>query len=207
MWEQARSVPGIICGGRCAVVASFPVRRVCKRVLWRPRPLLVRPIRATAEMGLLPLAHRVQKASFHVAGGVGVRRREPAKPRLRVRDDPSKARRRTRSANPGAAVRAAGGPARTGVMIAKRSVPKHCALADLAATRGPARSSADVAIAASAVRVALARAGVMDSAAAVATPPPGVSNRNSTPSNRWSIAALKTCLTKPRTAAAAASIG
>ena len=129
------------------------------------------------------MAHRVQKASFHIVGGVGVRRREPAMPRQAVRDDPPKARRRTRSASHGAAVRAAGGPARTGVTIAKRNArEKHCALADLAAMRGPARQSADVATVTGAVRVA-ARADVMDSAAAVATPPPGVSNRNSTRSN------------------------
>ena len=126
-----------------------------------------------AEMGLLPLAHPVQKASFHIAGGVGVRRREPAMPRQRVRDDPPKARRRTRSASHGAAVRAAGGPARTGLTIAKRNAREnHCALADLAATRGPAKQSADVATVTGAVRVAVARADVMDSAAAVATPAP-----------------------------------
>ena len=179
---QARSVPGIICGGPCAAVASFPARRVCKRVLWRPRRPLVRPSRATAETELLPLAHRVQRASFHIVGGVGVRRREPAMPRQVVRDDRSKARRRARSASHGAAVRAAGGPARTGVTIAKRNArEKHCALADLAATRGPAKQSADVATVTGAVRAA--RADVMDSAATVATPPPGVSNRNSTRSN------------------------
>ena len=113
----------------------------------------MRPSRATAETEAAAGAPRAEGEFPHrsaASASAAANRRCRASWRGTIR------RRRAagaRSASHGAAVRAAGGPARTGVTIAKRNArEKHRALADLAATRGPARQSADVATVTGAVR-------------------------------------------------------
>ncbi len=180
--KRLRSDP-FICGGRCAAVASFLARPACKRVWLRPHQGRWRPNRATPS-GEPPPARRAPRASFLVAGAIGIRRREPAKPRPPARDNQSKARRGTPSGSPDTADPAAGPPARAGRTIRKRSAPeKHHTAADPAAKRAPVRLAGGVATATTAVGAAADRADAMDSATEDVTRRRGGSNRSSTRSS------------------------